>query len=104
MRAKNASSSGYVGALPGCLVGSGRPATQDYKPVSSRESIAVLPVDGNGNITVSVSGSGGPAINVDLLGWYGNGGLYHRLVVANPTTIHNPNLIHPGDVIRVPRA
>ena len=35
---------------------------------------------------------------------YGNGGLYHRLVVANPTTIHNPNLIHPGDVIRVPRA
>lgn len=35
--------------------------------------------------------------------YYGNGSLYHRLVVANPTTIHNPNLIHPGDVIRVPR-
>lgn len=35
---------------------------------------------------------------------YGNGGLYHRLVTANPTTITNPNLIHPGMVLRVPRA
>lgn len=35
---------------------------------------------------------------------YGNGGLYYRLVAANPLTITNPNLIHPGDVIRVPRA
>lgn len=34
---------------------------------------------------------------------YGNGNLYHRLVAANPA-ITNPNLIHPGDVIRVPRA
>lgn len=34
---------------------------------------------------------------------YGNGSLYHRLIAANPS-ITNPNLIHPGDVIRVPRA
>lgn len=34
---------------------------------------------------------------------YGNGNLYHRLVAANPTTITNPNLIHPGDVVRVPQ-
>ncbi|MFK5635584.1 MULTISPECIES: Gmad2 immunoglobulin-like domain-containing protein [unclassified Ornithinimicrobium] len=34
---------------------------------------------------------------------YGNGNLYHRLVAANPI-ITNPNLIHPGDVVRVPRA
>ena len=34
---------------------------------------------------------------------YGNGNLYHRLIAANPS-ITNPNLIHPGDVVRVPRA
>ncbi|CAL9446553.1 hypothetical protein SUDANB95_02345 [Actinosynnema sp. ALI-1.44] len=35
--------------------------------------------------------------------YYGSGNLYHRLVAANPHTITNPNVIHPGDVIRVPR-
>lgn len=34
---------------------------------------------------------------------YGNGNLYHRLLAANPD-ITNPNLIHVGDIIRVPRA
>lgn len=33
---------------------------------------------------------------------YGNGNLYHRLVAANPA-ITNPNIIHPGDVVRVPQ-
>lgn len=33
---------------------------------------------------------------------YGNGGLYHRLVVANPS-ITNPDLISVGQVIRVPK-
>lgn len=35
---------------------------------------------------------------------YGSGNLYHRLVSANPHTITNPNVIHPGDIVRVPRA
>lgn len=35
--------------------------------------------------------------------YYGNGNLYHRLIIANPG-ITNPNLIQVGDVIRVPRA
>lgn len=35
--------------------------------------------------------------------FYEDTGLYRRLVAANPS-ITNPNLIHPGDVIRVPRA
>lgn len=34
---------------------------------------------------------------------YGDGGRYHRLLHANPG-ISNPNLIHPADVLRVPRA
>ena len=34
---------------------------------------------------------------------YGSGNLYYRLVAANPSTIPNPNLIHPGDIVRVPR-
>lgn len=34
---------------------------------------------------------------------YHNGNLYHRLLAANPA-ITNPNVIRPGDVIRVPRA
>ncbi|MEE6280904.1 LysM peptidoglycan-binding domain-containing protein [Georgenia sunbinii] len=33
---------------------------------------------------------------------YGNGSFYHRLVAANPA-ITNPNVIHPGDVVRVPQ-
>ncbi|WP_432793609.1 LysM peptidoglycan-binding domain-containing protein [Rhodococcus ruber] len=36
--------------------------------------------------------------------YYGSGNLYHRLVAANPHTIPNPNVIHPGDIVRVPRA
>ena len=35
--------------------------------------------------------------------YYGSGNLYHRLVAANPHTIPNPNLIHLGDIVRVPR-
>ena len=34
---------------------------------------------------------------------YGSGNLYYRLVAANPHTIPNPNVIHPGDIVRVPR-
>jgi nucleoid-associated protein YgaU len=36
--------------------------------------------------------------------YYGAGNLYYRLVAANPQTISDPNVIHPGDVIRVPQA
>lgn len=35
--------------------------------------------------------------------YYGSGNYYHRLVAANPQ-IPNPNVIHPGDVVRVPMA
>ena|ERR1700704_2168651 len=35
------------------------------------------------------------------LHYYGSGDLYHRLVSANPQTITDPNVIHPGDIIRV---
>jgi nucleoid-associated protein YgaU len=35
--------------------------------------------------------------------YYGSGNLYYRLVSANPQTISNPNLIHPGDIVRVPQ-
>ena len=34
--------------------------------------------------------------------YYGSGNLYYRLVAANPHTIPNPNLIHPGQIVRVP--
>lgn len=33
---------------------------------------------------------------------YGNGNLYHRLLAANPS-ITNPNLIHEGQIVRIPR-
>lgn len=36
--------------------------------------------------------------------YYGSGNLYHRLVAANPITITNPNLIRPGDVIKIPQS
>lgn len=36
--------------------------------------------------------------------FYGNANLYTRLVRANPHVITNPNVIHPGDVIRVPQS
>ncbi len=35
--------------------------------------------------------------------YYGSGNLYYRLVSANPQTISNPNVIQPGDIVRVPR-
>ena len=35
--------------------------------------------------------------------YYGSGNLYYRLVSANPHTVPNPNLIQPGDIVRVPR-
>ena len=33
----------------------------------------------------------------------GSGSAYPTLVAANPHTITDPNLIHPGDVVRIPR-
>jgi nucleoid-associated protein YgaU len=36
--------------------------------------------------------------------FYGSGNLYTRLVRANPHVITDPNVIHPGDVIRVPQS
>ncbi|MFE3798793.1 LysM peptidoglycan-binding domain-containing protein [Nocardia tengchongensis] len=36
--------------------------------------------------------------------YYGSGTFYYRLVAANPAIIINPNVIHPGEVIKVPRA
>ncbi|CCH31116.1 Gmad2 immunoglobulin-like domain-containing protein [Actinosynnema sp. NPDC047251] len=36
--------------------------------------------------------------------YYGDGNLYHRLVAANPQTITDPNVINPGDVVRVPQS
>ena len=36
--------------------------------------------------------------------FYGAGNLYTRLVRANPHVITDPNVIHPGDVIRVPQS
>jgi nucleoid-associated protein YgaU len=35
--------------------------------------------------------------------YYGSGQQYHRLVTANPQ-IANPNVIRPGDLVRVPQA
>lgn len=35
--------------------------------------------------------------------YYGSGKWYYRLVAANPGTITDPNVIHAGDVIRVPQ-
>jgi nucleoid-associated protein YgaU len=35
--------------------------------------------------------------------YYGAGNLHHRLVAANPATITDPDVINPGDVIRVPQ-
>lgn len=35
--------------------------------------------------------------------YYGSGDHYHRLVAANPQTIKDPSVIHPGEVIRVPQ-
>ncbi|WP_029896757.1 Gmad2 immunoglobulin-like domain-containing protein [Nocardia brasiliensis] len=36
--------------------------------------------------------------------YYRSGNLYHRLVAANPTVITDPNVINPGEVIKVPQA
>ncbi|HEU5471972.1 MAG TPA: Gmad2 immunoglobulin-like domain-containing protein [Actinophytocola sp.] len=36
--------------------------------------------------------------------YYGSGNHFDRLVAANPLTITNPDVIHPGDTLRVPRA
>ncbi|MEV8438751.1 Gmad2 immunoglobulin-like domain-containing protein [Actinosynnema sp. NPDC051121] len=36
--------------------------------------------------------------------YYGAGNLYHRLVAANPATITDPDVIRPGDIIRVPQS
>lgn len=36
--------------------------------------------------------------------YYGSGDKYHRLVAANPVTIKDPDVIHPGEIVRVPQA
>jgi nucleoid-associated protein YgaU len=46
----------------------------------------------------------GDTLSAISLQFYGNANLYTRLVRANPHVITNPNVIHPGDVIRVPQS
>jgi hypothetical protein len=95
---KNPNAAGYTGALPGCAVGPGRPDAGDYRAGQSREWFATLPVDGNGNIMVSLS-RGAAEVNVDLLGWYAAGGTYYHHLqdqkVAVRTTV---SAGHPVDV------
>lgn len=33
---------------------------------------------------------------------YGDGNLFHRIVTANPATITDPDVIVPGQVLRIP--
>jgi nucleoid-associated protein YgaU len=33
---------------------------------------------------------------------YGDGSLFHRIVAANPGTITDPDVIFPGQVLRIP--
>ncbi|HLF77912.1 MAG TPA: LysM peptidoglycan-binding domain-containing protein [Dehalococcoidia bacterium] len=35
--------------------------------------------------------------------WYGNGALFPRIFEANRDQITNPNLIFPGQVLRIPQ-
>lgn len=75
----------------------------------SRLDLTVVPVILGDAIVPGYTGylehtvTGGETLWVIAQQHYGNGSLYHRLVAANPA-ITNPNLIRPGDVIRVPRA
>ena len=61
------------------------------------------PEDGSELDRVIVPAVLGPKIVPGYTTHYGSGNLYYRLVAANPHTIPNPNLIHPRDVVRVPR-
>ncbi len=75
---------GYFATLPGCGWRAGMPNTQNFAARQTRTSLAVLPVDDTGAITVAVGASGNAAVSaivsVDLVGWYGSGGgYYHQL-------------------------
>ena len=101
---KNPTAAGYAGALPGCAVGSGKPDTQDYRAGQSRESYAVLPVDRSGSIRVSLS-NGAAEVNVDLQGWYAQGGTYyHHLQDQKVAVRTNVSAARPVDVFVLGRA
>lgn len=46
----------------------------------------------------------GDTLSAISLNFYGAANLYPRLVRANPHVITDPNVIHPGDVIRIPQS
>ncbi len=73
---------GYWATLPGCAVHAGMPNTQNFAARQTRTSLAVIPVDDTGAVTVSVGASGNAAVSavvsVDLVGWYGSGGVYYH--------------------------
>jgi hypothetical protein len=77
---KNPNTTGYVGALPGCSAGPGAPSAGEFSLGHSRELFQTLPVDQHGNVTISLAGpiNERAGVNVDLLGWYGNGGVYYH--------------------------
>ncbi len=69
--------------LPGCSGGS-FPASQNFQAAQTRTSQSVLPLDDSGRIRIALTAS--PAavmtgiVSVDLVGWYGSGGVsYHQL-------------------------
>lgn len=46
----------------------------------------------------------GDTLSALALHYYGDGSLFPRIATANPTTITDPDLIHVGDVLRIPVA
>ncbi len=77
---KNPNVTGYVGAFADCAARSGAPSAGEFVAGRSRELFQVVPIDDAGTITVSLAGpvNARAEVNVDLLGWYANGGVYYH--------------------------
>ena len=77
---KNPNVTGYVGAFADCAARPGASSAGEFVAGRSRELFQVLPIDDRGFITVSLGGPAGVRadVNVDLLGWYANGGVYYH--------------------------
>ncbi len=97
-----------LGALPGTaqgtlevFEGSAKDGSELHKvviPITFGRSL-VDPYGGFLQYTVE----GGDTLSGIARRFYGDGNLFHRIFEANRNQVHDPNLIFPGQVLRIPQ-
>ena len=75
-----------------------KPATPDFSNVQSGSSTAAAPSSAGQTYTVA----SGDTLSKIAKKFYGNANAWNTIFEANKDQIKNPDMIHPGQVLKIP--